>query len=86
MHNHQRLILCNTNEHTAISGSYLFVGKEVLNLLRCTQATSQQVQIKNLKVVKKKEPVHQTIGIQWILSFNARPSFVAIEGLVLVYI
>ena len=36
---HQRLILCNTNEHTAISGSYLFVGKEVLNLLRCSQAT-----------------------------------------------
>jgi hypothetical protein len=45
-----------------------------------TSNESQQVQIKNVLVVKEKEPVHQTIGIQWISSVNiaARPVLLAV--------
>ena len=44
-----------------------------------TSNESQQVQIKNFLVVKEKEPVHQTIKIQWISSVNiARPVLLAV--------
>jgi hypothetical protein len=81
MHNHQRLILCNTNEHTAIFGFIFIYGKRsVESFTMFTSNESQQVQIKNVLVVKEKEPVHQTIGIQWISSVNiaARPVLLAV--------